>query len=68
MPGIVHEIRHGARRLLHSPAYALFAMIVLGLGLGATLFMFTVLKANMLTPLLTRRETASCTSRVQIPC
>ena len=51
MPGIVHEIHHAARRLFHSPGYALFAMIVLGLGLGATLFMSTVLKAYMLTAL-----------------
>ncbi|MGH8167150.1 MAG: ABC transporter permease, partial [Woeseiaceae bacterium] len=37
--------------LRHSPGFAAMAVAILGLGLGVTLYMFTYVKAYMLTPL-----------------
>lgn len=51
MQMIVHEIRHTLNQLRHSPGFAVLAVAILGLGLGVTLYMFTFVKAYMLTPL-----------------
>jgi hypothetical protein len=51
MPAIVHEIRQALSQLRHSPGFTVMAVVILGLGLGATLYMFTYVKAYMLTPL-----------------
>jgi predicted permease len=51
MPAIVHEIRQALSQLRHSPGFTVMAVAILGLGLGATLYMFTYVKAYMLTPL-----------------
>jgi putative ABC transport system permease protein len=39
---LVHDIRHGARVLRRSPAFATLAVLVLGLGIGATVGIFSV--------------------------
>jgi predicted permease len=51
MPAIVHEMRHALSHLRRSPSFTTMAVAILGLGLGATLYMFTYVKAYMLTPL-----------------
>ncbi|MBW3567506.1 MAG: ADOP family duplicated permease, partial [Proteobacteria bacterium] len=51
MHAIIHEIRQALGQLRHSPGFTLLAVVILGLGLGVTLYMFTVVKAYMLTPL-----------------
>jgi predicted permease len=51
MQAIVHETRQALRQLRRSPGFTLAGVVILGLGLGVTLFMFTVVKAYMLTPL-----------------
>jgi predicted permease len=51
MQAIIHEIRQALSQLRHSPGFTLAGVVILGLGLGVTLFMFTVVKAYMLTPL-----------------
>ena len=51
MQAIVHEMRQALRQLRRSPGFTLAGVVILGLGLGVTLFMFTVVKAYMLTPL-----------------
>jgi predicted permease len=51
MNAIWHEVRQALGQLRHSPAFTAAAVVILGLGLGVTLYMFTVVKAYMLTPL-----------------
>lgn len=51
MNAVWHEIRQALAKLRHSPGFTLLAVLILGLGLGATVFMFAVVKAYMLTPL-----------------
>jgi predicted permease len=48
---ILLEMHRALRQLRHSPGFAIAAVVILGLGLGATLYMFTYVKAYMLTPL-----------------
>jgi putative ABC transport system permease protein len=51
MQAIFHEVRQALSQLRHSPAFTALAVAILGLGLGATLYMFTVVNSYMLTPL-----------------
>lgn len=51
MQAVVHEVRQAVSQLRRSPAFTALAVAILGLGLGATLYMFTVVKSYMLTPL-----------------
>jgi len=51
MQAIVHEMRQALSQLRHSPGFTVAGVVILGLGLGVTLFMFTAVKAYMLTPL-----------------
>jgi predicted permease len=51
MQPIAHEVRRALSQLWRSPGFSVLAVIILGFGLGATLYMFTVVKAYMLTPL-----------------
>ncbi|HEX7938372.1 MAG TPA: ABC transporter permease, partial [Gemmatimonadaceae bacterium] len=48
---IVRETRLAARALRRSPAFSLIALLTLGLGLGATTAIFTLLDAVVLRPL-----------------
>lgn len=51
MQAIWYEIRQTLSQLRHGPAFTAAAVVILGLGLGVTLYMYTVVKAYMLTPL-----------------
>jgi predicted permease len=51
MQAVWHEMRQALSQLRHSPGFTFVAAGILGLGLGVTLYMFTVVKAYMLTPL-----------------
>lgn len=44
-------MRQALRQLRHNPGFTAVAAGILGLGLGVTLYMFTVVKVYMLTPL-----------------
>lgn len=48
---IVREIRQAWRRLTRRPGYALLSVAVLGVGLGITLFLFTVVNSVILQPM-----------------
>jgi putative ABC transport system permease protein len=51
LPTLVQDVSFGVRGLLRRPAYALAAIATLGLGLGATTAVFTVVNAVLLRPL-----------------
>lgn len=51
MQTIVHEMQQALSRLWRSPGFAVLAVVILGLGLGATFYMFTTVNAYLLTPL-----------------
>lgn len=51
MRTVISEIRRALSQLRNSPGFAVVAVVILGFGLGATLYMFTVVKAYVLTPL-----------------
>ncbi|QEE25923.1 FtsX-like permease family protein [Rhodanobacter glycinis] len=48
---IVREFRQAWRRLLRRPGYALLSVGVLGVGLGVTIFLFTMVNSLVLQPL-----------------
>ena len=48
---IVREFREAWRRLTRRPGYALLSLVVLGVGLGVALFLFTVVNSVILQPL-----------------
>jgi putative ABC transport system permease protein len=47
----LRDLRHGARTLARSPAFTLFAMMTLALGIGANTVIFSALHALVLRPL-----------------
>jgi putative ABC transport system permease protein len=47
----VRDARHGVRMLLRTPAFAFAALLTLGLGIGATAAIFSVVRTVMLEPL-----------------
>lgn len=49
--GWLRDLRLGARRLRRKPGYALVSVLTLGLGIGASVAMFTVVNAVVLRPL-----------------
>lgn len=51
MRAVIHEMRQALSQLRRSPGFTAGAVVILGLGLAVTLYMFTVVKAYMLTPL-----------------
>lgn len=51
MNAIWHEMRQALSQLRRSPGFTAVAAGILGLGLGATLYMFAAVKGYMLTPL-----------------
>jgi predicted permease len=46
-----HDVRYGCRALLRSPGYALIVMLVLALGIGANVAVFSLFKSVALKPL-----------------
>ncbi|MDR3726314.1 MAG: ABC transporter permease [Terracidiphilus sp.] len=51
MRSILQDLRYALRQLRHSPAFAVTAVAVLALGLGANIAVFTVLNGILLRPL-----------------
>ncbi len=51
MPSLLRDVRHGIRSLRTSAGLTLIIVAVLGLGIGATVAMFTVIDATFLRPL-----------------
>lgn len=49
--GVAKDLRHGARSLLRSPAFTLVCLLVLSLGLGASVTAFSLLNAILFKPL-----------------
>jgi predicted permease len=45
------DLRHGLRTLLHAPGFSLLAILVMALGIGATVALFTVVNSVLLKPL-----------------
>jgi predicted permease len=48
---LIRNLRYGARTLARSPGFALIAILVIALGIGATTFLFTIVNAVLLNPL-----------------
>ncbi|RDS79239.1 hypothetical protein DWU98_18995 [Dyella monticola] len=48
---IVWELRQAWRRLMRRPGYALLSVVVLGMGLGVTLFLFSLVNTLIIEPL-----------------
>src|SRR5437763_15839939 len=51
MNGLLQDLRYAVRQLGKNPGFALFAIAITALGIGATTAMFSVIHAVLLTPL-----------------
>lgn len=51
LESVVREVRYSARTLLRSPGFAWMAIVVMALGIGANVGLFTVVRGVLLKPL-----------------
>jgi hypothetical protein len=51
METLFHQLRYGLRTLARTPGFSLIAILVMALGIGATLAMFTVVHSVLMKPL-----------------
>jgi predicted permease len=51
LESLARDIRQGVRRLMRAPSFAITAIVVLALGIGANIALFTVVNAVLLKPL-----------------
>ncbi len=51
METLLRDVRYGMRTLRRSPGFALMAVVVIALGLGATTSLFTIVRSVLLKPL-----------------
>ena len=51
MDGIVRDVRHALRAFARTPAFAVVAVVTIGLGIGANTAIFSVVRAVLLRPL-----------------
>ncbi|HTZ59565.1 MAG TPA: ABC transporter permease [Acidobacteriaceae bacterium] len=51
MEKFLRDLRYGVRTLMRSPGFALTAILVMALGIGATTSLFTIVRAVLLKPL-----------------
>jgi len=51
LESLTYDVRHGMRALLRTPGFALIAMLVIALGIGANVALFTVVRNVLLKPL-----------------
>jgi len=65
--GVGADLRIAGRNLLREPAVALVAVVMLGLGLGATTVMFSLVNGVLLNPLPYRQPERLVTIREVIP-
>src|ERR1700761_7802195 len=48
---LLRDLRYGVRTLTRSPGFALTAILVMALGIGATTSLFTIVRSGLLKPL-----------------
>ncbi len=53
---LIREIRQAARQLVSVPSFTIPAVLLLGLGLGATIAMFSVVHAVLLRPMVPEQD------------
>jgi predicted permease len=51
LESMLRDVRHGARTLRRTPGFAAIAIIVIALGIGANVAMFTIIRSVILKPL-----------------
>ena len=51
MSGLIQDLRYALRALRRGPAFLIFAVLIIGLGVGANTAVFSVMSPLMLKPL-----------------
>jgi hypothetical protein len=51
LESLIHDVRYGVRTLLRTPGFAVIAILVMALGIGANVALFTVVHSVLLKPL-----------------